>query len=199
MGRVTMPNVKDVDAAQFINAYAQHLKRSGKIEMPTWVDIVKTGAFKEQAPYDPDWWYIRAATLARHVYLHMSVGVGALCKLHGGPKNRGFRPSHHSAPRPRSSARCFRASRQLVWLRLARRVAVSSRRMACVTSTALLWLFLSRSARMRRMKTRMRTRTRTRRTMSKCMKLAPSVLFIIYSLLLTLCTSVAGVRSLWVS
>ena len=64
--------------------------------MPTWVDIVKTGAFKEQAPYDPDWWYIRAATLARHVYLHKSVGVGALCKLHGGPKNRGFRPSHHS-------------------------------------------------------------------------------------------------------
>ena len=64
--------------------------------MPTWVDIVKTGAFKEQAPYDPDWWYVRAATLARHVYLHKSVGVGALCKLHGGPKNRGFRPSHHS-------------------------------------------------------------------------------------------------------
>lgn len=64
--------------------------------MPTWVDIVKTGAYKEQAPYDPDWWYIRAAALARHVYLHKSVGVGSLCKLHGGPKNRGFRPSHHS-------------------------------------------------------------------------------------------------------
>merc|ERR1711964_739414 len=101
--RVTMPNVKDVDAAQFINAYAQHLKRSGKIEMPTWVDIVKTGAFKEQAPYDPDWWYVRAATLARHVYLHKSVGVGALCKLTVALRTAASVPRTTVAPRPRSS------------------------------------------------------------------------------------------------
>jgi len=31
--------------------------------MPTWVDIVKTGSYKEQAPYDPDWYYVRAGTL----------------------------------------------------------------------------------------------------------------------------------------
>ncbi|PWN54501.1 putative RPS19B-ribosomal protein S19.e, cytosolic [Violaceomyces palustris] len=91
-----MPNVRDVDAAVFINAYAQHLKRSGKIEVPTWVDIVKTGAYKEQAPYDPDWFYIRAAALARHIYLRKAVGIGALTKLHGGAANRGYRPSHHS-------------------------------------------------------------------------------------------------------
>lgn len=72
------------------------MKRSGKLELPTWVDIVKTGSFKEQAPYSPDWYYIRAAALARHVYLHKAVGVGSLCRLHGGPKNRGFRPSHHA-------------------------------------------------------------------------------------------------------
>ncbi|EPQ27849.1 uncharacterized protein PFL1_04593 [Pseudozyma flocculosa PF-1] len=91
-----MPNVRDVDAAAFINAYAQHLKRSGKIEVPTWVDIVKTGAYKEQAPYDPDWYYVRAAALARHIYLRKAVGIGALKKLHGGASNRGFRPSHHA-------------------------------------------------------------------------------------------------------
>lgn len=28
--------------------------------MPTWVDIVKTGHYKELAPYDPDWFYTRA-------------------------------------------------------------------------------------------------------------------------------------------
>jgi hypothetical protein len=44
----------------FIAAYASHLKRSGKLEVPTWVDMVKTGAFKELAPYDPDWFYVRA-------------------------------------------------------------------------------------------------------------------------------------------
>ncbi|PKI84422.1 Rps19p [Malassezia vespertilionis] len=67
----------------------------GKLELPTWVDIVKTGAFKEQAPYDPDWYYVRAATLARHIYLRKHVGVGMLRKYYGGAKNRGFRPSHH--------------------------------------------------------------------------------------------------------
>ena len=31
-----------------------------QIKLPQWVDIVKTGTFKELAPYDPDWYYIRA-------------------------------------------------------------------------------------------------------------------------------------------
>lgn len=47
-------------ADAFIAAYSSHLKRSGKLDVPVWVDIVKTGAFKEQAPYDPDWFYVRA-------------------------------------------------------------------------------------------------------------------------------------------
>lgn len=33
--------------------------------MPNWVDLVKTGTFKEQAPYDPDWFYVRAGELSR--------------------------------------------------------------------------------------------------------------------------------------
>lgn len=31
-----------------------------QMELPEWMDIVKTGRFKELAPYDPDWYYIRA-------------------------------------------------------------------------------------------------------------------------------------------
>jgi small subunit ribosomal protein S19e len=57
-------NVKDVAAADFVVAYAAHLKRIGKIEVPKWADLVKTAKFKELAPYDNDWYYIRAgATL----------------------------------------------------------------------------------------------------------------------------------------
>lgn len=44
----------------FIKAYAAYLKRTGKLEVPKWVDLVKTGTFKELAPYDPDWYYVRA-------------------------------------------------------------------------------------------------------------------------------------------
>ncbi|GAA5957015.1 hypothetical protein JCM8115_003932 [Rhodotorula mucilaginosa] len=90
-----MVNVRDVTADAFINAYAQHLKRSGKLEVPVWVDVVKTGTGKELAPYDADWFYIRTAAVARHIYLRKHVGVGALQKLHGGSVNRGNRPSHH--------------------------------------------------------------------------------------------------------
>jgi ribosomal protein S19E (S16A) len=54
-------------AESFIKAYASHLKRSGKLEIPTWVDTVKTGRHKELAPYDPDWYYVRAGTLLSHI------------------------------------------------------------------------------------------------------------------------------------
>lgn len=44
-----------------------------QIKLPQWVDIVKTGAFKELAPYDPDWYYIRAGAASsaqQSVLLH---------------------------------------------------------------------------------------------------------------------------------
>lgn len=37
-----------------------------------------------------------AAALARHVYLRKAVGIGALTKLHGGPKNKGHMPQKHT-------------------------------------------------------------------------------------------------------
>ena len=39
--------------------------------------------------------YIRAAAVARHIYMRKTVGVGRMRKVHGGTKNRGSRPSHH--------------------------------------------------------------------------------------------------------
>lgn len=46
-------------------SFSSRATLTGKIEVPTWVDIVKTGAYKEQAPYDPDWFYVRAGELVR--------------------------------------------------------------------------------------------------------------------------------------
>jgi len=84
--------VKDVAAQDFVIAYAAHLKRIGKIEVPKWADLVKTASFKELAPYDQDWYYIRAAAIARRVYLRGGVGVGAFKKIFGGRNHRGTRP-----------------------------------------------------------------------------------------------------------
>ncbi|KAJ3497683.1 hypothetical protein NLG97_g1723 [Lecanicillium saksenae] len=84
-----------VQAQKFITAYAAFLKRQGKLPIPGWVDTVKTGPSKELPPQDIDWYYVRAASVARHVYLRKTVGVGRLRKVHGTAKNRGARPSKH--------------------------------------------------------------------------------------------------------
>jgi len=86
--------VKDVAASDFVNAYAGFLKRSGKLEVPKWVDIVKTSASKELAPYDSDWFYIRTASIARKLYLRSGVGIGTFERIYGSSKRRGVRPSH---------------------------------------------------------------------------------------------------------
>ncbi|KAI3401812.1 hypothetical protein diail_8190 [Diaporthe ilicicola] len=88
-------SVRDVDSHKFINAYAAFLKRQGKLPIPGWVDTVKTGPAKELPPQDIDWFYIRAAAVARAVYLRKTIGVGRLRKIHGTAKNRGARPSKH--------------------------------------------------------------------------------------------------------
>lgn len=36
-------------------SFAKHLKVQGQMEIPSWVDHVKTAKAKELAPYDPDW------------------------------------------------------------------------------------------------------------------------------------------------
>lgn len=88
--------VLDVDASKFVRAYADYLKRSGKLDVPSWVDVVKTGKSKELAPYDPDWFYTRAASIARRLYTRPGTGVGSLRIVYGGRQNRGSRPSKHS-------------------------------------------------------------------------------------------------------
>ncbi|KAJ6794403.1 40S ribosomal protein S19-like [Iris pallida] len=90
----TARTVKDVCPYDFVKAYSAHLKRSGKMELPQWTDIVKTGRFKELAPYDPDWYYIRAASMARKIYLRQGIGVGGFQKIYGGRKRNGSRPPH---------------------------------------------------------------------------------------------------------
>ena len=50
---------KDVEAMPLIKAYADFLKRSGKIELPKLHDLMRTKVYSEYTPYDDDWYYIR--------------------------------------------------------------------------------------------------------------------------------------------
>lgn len=57
--------------------------------MPKWADIVKTGKHKELPPNDPDWIYVRAASMVRKIYIRGGIGVGAFRKVYGGQNRRG--------------------------------------------------------------------------------------------------------------
>ena len=39
-------------------------------------------------------YYVRCASLARHLYFRGNAGVGAFRKVYGGSKDNGFAPSH---------------------------------------------------------------------------------------------------------
>jgi small subunit ribosomal protein S19e len=86
--------VRDVAAPSFITSYAEHLKNSDKFELPVWSDTVKTSVARELAPYGDDWYYIRAASIARRVYLRPGIGVGMLQKWYGSTYRRGARTEH---------------------------------------------------------------------------------------------------------
>ena len=51
--------LKDVAADKFVVAYAAHLKKEGKLQVPKFANIAKTATHKELSPYDPDWFYVR--------------------------------------------------------------------------------------------------------------------------------------------
>lgn len=54
--------VKDISSHEFVMSYAAHLKKQGKIDKPELWELMKTGTFKELAPYNEDWYYVRCGT-----------------------------------------------------------------------------------------------------------------------------------------
>ena len=71
---------------------AEKLKNEKIVEMPEWAKFIKTGVSKERVPQQQDWWYLRAASILRKVYLFGPIGAERLSKFYGGRKNRGAKP-----------------------------------------------------------------------------------------------------------
>jgi small subunit ribosomal protein S19e len=88
--------VKDVPAKDFIEAFAKHLKKGNKIKIPEWGNYVKTASRKELGPYDADWLYTRAASIAYQIYMRKKVGVNGMRQHYGGNKRMGTCKSHQS-------------------------------------------------------------------------------------------------------
>jgi len=90
-----LPTVYDVPAGPLIEHLAEYLRSSvEQVKPPQWALYAKTGAHKERPPEDPDWWYKRAASLLRRLYIAGPLGISRLRKLYGGRKRFPMRKAH---------------------------------------------------------------------------------------------------------
>jgi small subunit ribosomal protein S19e len=85
----------DVPASKLIERLAKHMKQNiDQLTPPSWANIVKTGAHVEKQPQNPDWWYIRCASLLRKIYVHGPIGLEKLRTDYGGGKGFTVTPNH---------------------------------------------------------------------------------------------------------
>ncbi len=87
-----MSNVYDVKASELVKAAAAQLK--GKITKPGYLNYVKSGANKERVPSDPDFWYMRSASILRQVYVNGPIGVSRLRTRYGSRKEHSVHRKH---------------------------------------------------------------------------------------------------------
>ncbi len=89
-----MVSARDVEASKLIGKLKEELKVIKEIEPPKWSFFVKSGLQAERPPEQPDFWYIRSASVLRRIYLEGPVGVHRLRTYFGGRKQRGHKEAH---------------------------------------------------------------------------------------------------------
>lgn len=82
----------DVPAGVLIGEIAKELK--GRVEKPAWTDWVKTGMSRERSPQNPDWFFVRMASVLYRVYADGPLGTESLKTYYGGRRRRGLKTEH---------------------------------------------------------------------------------------------------------
>lgn len=85
-------SVYDIPADLYNKQLAEALKQIPEFKMPEWADYVKTSVARARPPSEPDFWYKRAASILRQIYIKGIVGVNRIRTRYGGRKNRGMKP-----------------------------------------------------------------------------------------------------------
>ncbi len=104
-----MVTALDVDTNKLMENVAGKLKAM-KLEKPAFVGLVKTGSHNERPPEQEDFWFIRCASIMRHICVRGSAGTNRLRRHYGGRKGRTVRPEHH---RPAGGSTIRKAMQQL--------------------------------------------------------------------------------------
>lgn len=91
-----MEQVYRVKATPLIEAIKETLKAKTDITLPENSDLIKTSHGKEFSPEDPNWFFVRMASIVRTVMCKGSVSLKTLGRKHSCRKNGGVRPSRHA-------------------------------------------------------------------------------------------------------
>lgn len=90
-----LPTVYDVPVDTFITRLALELKEGVEaVRPPPWSDYVKTGVHAERQPNSEDWWYVRAASILRKLYVKGPMGVSRMSQAYGGRTGGRSAPGH---------------------------------------------------------------------------------------------------------
>jgi small subunit ribosomal protein S19e len=106
-----LPTPYDVPPLVLIERLAKHLKDEvDEITPPEWAIFAKTGVHTQRPPRNPDWWFVRSASILRKIYVKGPIGIEKLRQEYGGRIDRGARPEH---ARKGSGAIVRKATQQL--------------------------------------------------------------------------------------
>jgi small subunit ribosomal protein S19e len=90
-----LPIPHDVPASLFIPRLAEYLKNNvDQVQPPQWAPLVKTGSHTESQPENTEWWFTRAASILRKIYIKSPIGLEHLRAEYGGRKSFGVRRRH---------------------------------------------------------------------------------------------------------
>jgi small subunit ribosomal protein S19e len=87
-----MTTVYDIPAELLIPKVAGELKKRKEIQPPAWAAFAKAGVHQQMPPEDPDFWYVRSASVLRRLYTDGPVGVQRMRTAYGGKRDRGSSP-----------------------------------------------------------------------------------------------------------
>ena len=87
-----MADIRAIEPGKYNKLLADALKKVPEFKVPEWVLFVKTGTQKTRPSSEEDFWYKRAASVLRQLYLRGTVGVQRLRTRYGGRKDRGMKP-----------------------------------------------------------------------------------------------------------
>jgi len=85
-----LPTPFNIPASIYIQRLAKHIKDNvDSVQPPPWSLVAKTSSHTPRQPEDPEWWFTRAASILRKIYIHGPIGIEQLRAEYGGRKRKG--------------------------------------------------------------------------------------------------------------